>query len=279
MGNRPVTSFSAASQTEILLIQVVAFPTDDEAQKSEKVWAKGAPFKGRVASMNPRAQKAPSLKRGGDAFVGFAKALEAKKKQKAAAGGKGGGGLAGKPLIARIAPPGTEVLLVVAPKQPELMVSSRSRRYGRGEEWGNGIKEEVITLYPQRPCFLVANETFSTVSCVTSDCSACVGQKKHRRISLKRNFIPSFCLRRRYTSLFSFLSAEQTVQKLSKDLGQGCLIVLLNARLHQASVGVVSLERDDLKSVSSPACTSILPFLLGVCLPCTFPERPWHSAF
>lgn len=66
----------------------------------------------------------------------------------------------------------------------------------------------------------------------------------------KRNFIPSFCLRRRYTSLFLFLSAEQTVQKLSRDLGQGCLIVLLNARLHQASVGVVGLGRDGFESVS-----------------------------
>lgn len=117
-----------------MLTQVVAFPTDDEAQKAEKVWAKGAPFKGRVTSMNPRAQKAPPLKRGGDAFVGFAKTLEAKKKKKAEAGGKGGEGFTGKPLIARIAPPGTEVLLVVAPKQPELMVSNRSRHCGWSEE-------------------------------------------------------------------------------------------------------------------------------------------------
>ncbi|CAN0290514.1 unnamed protein product [Ascophyllum nodosum] len=139
---------------------VVAFPTDEEAQKAENVWSKGAPFKGRVTSMNPRAKKGPQLKRGSEAFLGFAKSLEAKKKKKNATGGKGGssnapgegaeggaGVLAGKPALARIVPPGTEVLLVVAPKQSELM----------------------------------------------------------------------------------------TVQKLSKGLGQGCLIVLLNARLHQAN--------------------------------------------
>ena len=116
--------------------QVVAFPTDEEAQKAENVWSKGAPFKGRVTSMNPRAKKGPQLKRGSEAFLGFAKSLEAKKKKKNATGGKGGssnapgegaeggaGVLAGKPALARIVPPGTEVLLVVAPKQSELMVS------------------------------------------------------------------------------------------------------------------------------------------------------------
>lgn len=34
----------------------------------------------------------------------------------------------------------------------------------------------------------------------------------------------------------AFSVSEQAVQKMSKDLGQGCLIVLLNARLHQVEV-------------------------------------------
>eukprot|EP00904_Undaria_pinnatifida_P010207 jgi/Undpi1/6316/HiC_scaffold_20.g08799.m1 len=132
---------------------VVAFPTDEDAKKATKAWAKGTPYKGTVTSMNPKAQKSAQIKRGSEAVLGFAKSVAAKKKKQAAAGGKKGGGenagdrLAGRTGTARIAPPGTEVLLVVAPKQPELMV----------------------------------------------------------------------------------------VQKLSNDLGQGCLVVLLNARLHQAS--------------------------------------------
>ncbi|CAM9339966.1 unnamed protein product [Laminaria digitata] len=138
---------------------VVAFPTDEDAKKATKAWAKGTPFKGTVTSMNPKAQKSAQMKRGSEAVLGFAAAAANKKKKKkqaaAGGGGKKGGGeaagagdhLAGRTGTARIAPPGTEVLLVVAPKQPELMV----------------------------------------------------------------------------------------VQKLSNDLGQGCLVVLLNARLHQAN--------------------------------------------
>lgn len=78
--------------------------------------------------MNPKAQKSAQIKRGSEAVLGFAKSVAAKKKKQAAAGGKKGGGenagdrLAGRTGTGRIAPPGTEVLLVVAPKQPELMV-------------------------------------------------------------------------------------------------------------------------------------------------------------
>ncbi len=79
--------------------------------------------------MNPKAQKSTPMKRGSEAVLGFAaKSVATKKKQSAAGGKKGGGGstgdrLAGRTGTARIVPPGTEVLLVVAPKQPELMVS------------------------------------------------------------------------------------------------------------------------------------------------------------
>lgn len=120
--------------------QVVAFPTDEDAKKATKAWSKGTPFKGTVTSMNPKAQKSAQMKRGSEAVLGFAaKSVAAKKKKQAAAGGKKGGGgnagdrLAGKTGTARIAPPGTEVLLVVAPKQPELMVSGAGRgRVERG---------------------------------------------------------------------------------------------------------------------------------------------------
>lgn len=92
--------------------------------------------------MNPKASKGPKMKRNSDAVVGFARivAEKKKKKQQQAAGGSGsggggdgggggggGGGLEGKTGIARIAPPGTEVLLVVAPKQAELMVRACDR--------------------------------------------------------------------------------------------------------------------------------------------------------
>lgn len=105
---------------------MVAFATDEDAKKASKAWSKGAPFKGKVTSMNPKAQKGPQIKRGSDAVLGFAKQVAAKKAKQAAAGGKGGagGGGGGKTGIERIAPPGTEVLLVVAPQQPELMVSA-----------------------------------------------------------------------------------------------------------------------------------------------------------
>lgn len=109
-----------------LISQVVAFPTDEEAGKADKVWAKGLPFKGRVTSMNPKKAKSPKMKMGSDAVLGFAKSVAAKKKQQGAGGkGKkeGGSGAPGRTGISRIAPPGTEVLLVVAPKQTELMVS------------------------------------------------------------------------------------------------------------------------------------------------------------
>ncbi|CAM9900157.1 unnamed protein product [Scytosiphon promiscuus] len=134
---------------------VVAFPTDEGAKKATKVWNKGMPFKGKVTCMDPRPPKGPKLKRGStSALAGFASQVEASKKAKGKGkkGGKQGGGGGGgaddgrTPATARIAPTGTEVLLVVAPKQAEL----------------------------------------------------------------------------------------RAVQKISKELGQGCLIILLNARLHQA---------------------------------------------
>lgn len=115
---------------------MVAFPTDEDAKKATKAWAKGTPFKGTVTSMNPKAQKSAQMKRGSEAVLGFAKTVADKKKKKqAAARGKKGAGenagdrLAGRTGTARIAPPGTEVLLVVAPKQRELMVS------GAGRSW------------------------------------------------------------------------------------------------------------------------------------------------
>lgn len=125
--------------------QVVAFPTDEDAQKARKAWTAGAPYKGKVTSMNPKATKWPKMKIGSpetDAFLGFA-AAEAKKKAKkkkgrggegktSGGGGAGGAGSAGidgagdgsnASGVNKIAPPGTEVLLVVAPKQGELSVS------------------------------------------------------------------------------------------------------------------------------------------------------------
>lgn len=124
---------------------MIAFPTDDEAEKARKVWDKGTPYKGRVTSMNPQGPKAPKMKRGSpEAVLGFARAVEAKNKnkQKASAnkGGKqgvksegrvgsvGAGGVrGGNSGVIQIAPPGTEVLLVVAPKQQELAVSVESQ--------------------------------------------------------------------------------------------------------------------------------------------------------
>lgn len=119
---------------------MVAFPTDEDAKKATKAWNKGVPFKGRVTSMDPRPAKGPKLKRGStEALAGFASQVEAAKKAKGnknkkkkggkqGAGGAdgvggGGGGAAGRTgTTARVAPPGTEVLLVVAPKQAELKV-------------------------------------------------------------------------------------------------------------------------------------------------------------
>eukprot|EP00903_Cladosiphon_okamuranus_P018194 g16737.t1 len=131
---------------------VVAFPTDEDAKKATKAWNKGVPYKGKVTSMDPKPAKGPKLKRGStEALAGFASQVEAAKKangkkKKVVVGGGEGVGAARTGVTARVAPPGTEVLLVVAPKQAEL----------------------------------------------------------------------------------------KAVQKMSKDLGQGCLIILLNARLHQA---------------------------------------------
>lgn len=114
--------------------KVIAFPTDEDAKKATKVWNKGMPYKGKVTCMNPRPAKGPKLTRGSKtALAGFASQVEASKKAKGKGkkGGKqGGGGAAGgaaddgrSGATARIAPPGTEVLLVVAPKQAELQVS------------------------------------------------------------------------------------------------------------------------------------------------------------
>ena len=116
---------------------MVAFPTDEEAKKATKAWNKGVPYKGKVTSMDPKPAKGPKLKRGStDALAGFASQVEAAKKAKGKnkkkggkkdGGGSGGGGGEGGGAVrtgvtARVAPPGTEVLLVVAPKQAELKV-------------------------------------------------------------------------------------------------------------------------------------------------------------
>lgn len=114
---------------------MVAFPTDEEAKKATKAWNKGVPYKGRVTSMDPKPAKGPKLKRGStEALAGFAVQVEAAKKAKGknkkTGGKKDGGGSAGGEggaavrtgVTGRVAPPGTEVLLVVAPKQAELKV-------------------------------------------------------------------------------------------------------------------------------------------------------------
>lgn len=117
---------------------MVAFPTDEDAKKATKAWNKGVPYKGKVTSMDPKPAKGPKLKRGSpDALVGFASQVEAAKKAKGKnkkkggkkdGGGAGGGGGEGRGaaprmgITGRVAPPGTEVLLVVSPKQAELKV-------------------------------------------------------------------------------------------------------------------------------------------------------------
>ncbi|CAM9739519.1 unnamed protein product, partial [Ectocarpus sp. 12 AP-2014] len=109
---------------------VVAFPTDEDAKKAIKAWSKGVPYKGKVTCMDPRPAKGPKLKRGDtNALAGFAMQVEASKKAKKknkkggkqqGGGGKDAGGAAGRTgTTARVVPPGTEVLLVVAPKQQE----------------------------------------------------------------------------------------------------------------------------------------------------------------
>lgn len=122
---------------------MVAFPTDEDAKKATKAWNKGVPYKGKVTSMDPKPAKGPKLKRGStDALAGFASQVEAAKKAKGkkkkkggkkdgggADGGGGsseGGAAARTGVTARVAPPGTEVVLVVAPKQAELKVCGTS---------------------------------------------------------------------------------------------------------------------------------------------------------
>lgn len=125
--------------------KVVAFPTDEDAKKATKAWSKGVPFKGRVTSMDPRPAKGPKLKRGStEALAGFASQVDAAKKAKGkdkkkggkqGAGGAGGGAAGGRiGTTARVAPPGTEVLLVVAPKQPELRVRGGVPIFSSSEE-------------------------------------------------------------------------------------------------------------------------------------------------
>ncbi len=136
----PLSLLSPRTKKPLKQKKVVAFPTDEDAKKATKAWSKGVPFKGRVTSMDPRPAKGPKLKRGStEALAGFASQVEAAKKAKGkgkkkggkqGAGGAGGGGAAAAAAAAggrvgttaRVAPPGTEVLLVVAPKQPELRV-------------------------------------------------------------------------------------------------------------------------------------------------------------
>lgn len=113
----------------------MAFPTDEDAKKATKAWNKGVPYKGKVTSMDPKPAKGGKLKRGDTAaLAGFASKVEAakkaktknKKKGKKDGGGGGGGGEGGPAartgVTAKVVPPGTEVLLVVAPKQAELKV-------------------------------------------------------------------------------------------------------------------------------------------------------------
>ncbi|CAM9986338.1 unnamed protein product [Discosporangium mesarthrocarpum] len=104
---------------------VVAFPTDAEASAAKKAWAKGAPYRGKVVSMKPQKKKGPKIKRGTGAVIGFAAAVKK---------GREGGGVGGQDEAAGgIVSPGTEVLLVVAPKQAELSIVERlSRELGAG---------------------------------------------------------------------------------------------------------------------------------------------------